>query len=67
VVAAASADNPSEAQWSGLLRGSDRLDAEEPAQRQSPTGMPRAAWWSNLEDVVVAPSDDNRPNQSHKH
>lgn len=67
VVAAASADNPSEAQWSGLLRGSDRVDAEEPAQRQSPTGMPRAAWWSNLEDVVVAPSDDNRPNQSHKH
>jgi two-component system, cell cycle response regulator len=67
VIAAASADNPSEAQWSGLLRGSDRLVAPEPAQMQSTPGMPRAAWWSNLEDVVVVPSDDGRPNQSHKH
>ena len=67
VVAATAVHNPSEAQWSGLLRANERLAAPEPAQMQSTSAMPRAAWWSNLEDVVVAPSDDNRLNQPHKH
>jgi hypothetical protein len=67
VVAATAAYNTGEEQWSGLLRCSDRLAAAEPAQTQSAAGMPRAAWWSNLEDIVVPSSDENRPRQSAKH
>jgi two-component system, cell cycle response regulator len=44
VVAATAADNPGQAQWSGLLRTSGRRAAPEPARSQSATGMPRAAW-----------------------
>jgi two-component system, cell cycle response regulator len=67
VVAATAAHNSGEAQWSGLLRAGDRLAAPEPARVQSATGMPRAAWWSNLEDVVVVPPDESWSQQSQKH
>jgi diguanylate cyclase (GGDEF)-like protein len=67
VVAATAAHEPGEEQWSGLLRAGDRRAAEEPAQRQSVPGVPRVTSWGNLEDIVVAPSDENRPRQSPKH
>jgi two-component system, cell cycle response regulator len=67
VVAAAAAHNTAETQWSGLLRTGDRLAGPEPARLQSAVGMPRAAWWSNLEDVVVASSDESWPRQLPKH
>jgi two-component system cell cycle response regulator len=43
VVVATAARNPGDAQWSGLLRASDRLAAPEAAQMQSAAGMPGAA------------------------
>jgi hypothetical protein len=44
-----------------LLRAGDRLGEHKPVQTQSAAGMPRAAWWSNLEDIVVASPDENWP------
>jgi diguanylate cyclase (GGDEF)-like protein len=65
VVAATADRNAGEAQWSGLLRASQRVATEQPAE--SAGGTPHAAWWSNLEDVVAASSDENWPRPSQKH
>jgi two-component system, cell cycle response regulator len=66
VIAAATDFKAGAAQWSGLVRASHRDATQELARLQSPPEVPRAAWWSNPEDVVAARPDEIRAKQSLK-
>jgi two-component system, cell cycle response regulator len=56
-----------EAQWSGLLRSSQRGAAEVPTELQTARGAPHAGWWSNLEEVISTSPNESWSKRSQRH